>query len=60
MALNPQFAEAYANRGLALLRQGKQAEAERDFEQSLKVMPALKASLEMHIKRVKQAMAAKR
>ena len=32
--LDPAFAEAYASRGLALLIQGKPADAERDFERS--------------------------
>ena len=48
----PRFADAYANRGLALLRRGRTSEAEQDFEQSLRLDPSLKASLEDRINRV--------
>src|SRR4029434_2208660 len=47
-----QFADAYANRGLALLRLGKTSEATWNFEQSLRLDPSLKATLEERINQV--------
>jgi tetratricopeptide (TPR) repeat protein len=51
--LDPHYALAYGNRGLALLRQGKDAEAEKDFERAVALKPELKAGLELAIKRVR-------
>ncbi|MEP7342285.1 MAG: tetratricopeptide repeat protein [Acidobacteriota bacterium] len=45
---------AYANRGLALLRQGKDDEAARDFVQALRLDPSMKEELEPHISKVKE------
>jgi tetratricopeptide (TPR) repeat protein len=57
--IDGQFAEAYANRGLALLMQGKRSEADRDFEQSLRLEPALKPTLDVRINKVKREIAAR-
>jgi Flp pilus assembly protein TadD len=46
IAANPRHAEAYANRGIALLRLGKKAEAQRDLSQSLALKPGLKPFIE--------------
>lgn len=51
----PRFADTYANRGLVLLRRGRTSEAERDFEQSLRLDPSLKALLEDRINKVTAA-----
>jgi tetratricopeptide (TPR) repeat protein len=37
IALNPKYALAYLNRGLARLAQGKESEADRDFSRCLKL-----------------------
>jgi Tfp pilus assembly protein PilF len=44
--LAPDHAEAYANRGIAFLLQGKKLEAERDFSRSLTLKPDLKSVIE--------------
>jgi tetratricopeptide (TPR) repeat protein len=58
--LAPNIAEYYAKRGLALLLQGKEAEAQRDFDQCLTLDRALKVSLERRIKEIKRQLATKR
>ena len=50
----PQFADAYANRGLALLRRGRTSEARWNFEQSLRLDPSLKTTLEERINQVSE------
>jgi tetratricopeptide (TPR) repeat protein len=52
--LNPHFAEAYANRRLNLLAQGKAMDAERDFAACLKLNRELKAYLDRRIKEIKE------
>jgi Flp pilus assembly protein TadD len=52
--LNPRYALAYGNRGLVLLRLGRDAEAEKDFERAVALKPELKAELELNIERVKK------
>jgi tetratricopeptide (TPR) repeat protein len=52
--LDPRYALAYGNRGLALLRQGKDAEAEKDFERAVALRPELKAELELNVERAKK------
>ena len=52
--LNPRFVLAYANRGLALLRQGKDAEAMKDFERVVELDPTLKTEVELKIEMVKK------
>ena len=56
IALNPQYADAYCNRGLVRIRQRDEAGAQRDFQQCLTLNPALKASLERLIAEAKQQM----
>jgi tetratricopeptide (TPR) repeat protein len=48
--IDPQYGEAYANRGLLLLNLGRASEAERDFEYSLRLDSKLKESLTVCIK----------
>jgi tetratricopeptide (TPR) repeat protein len=48
-------AEAYLYRGLVFLRQGKQAEAERDFGRCLRINPELKARLDEESQKVQGA-----
>ena len=55
--LDPKQALAYLNRGLLLMLQGKEAEANKDFEQCLRISGGLKASLESRIKEIKRSLA---
>jgi hypothetical protein len=57
--MNSGDALGHANRGLARLLQGKSAEAERDFEQCLRLDASLKPRLEELIKQIKQPRMAK-
>jgi Tfp pilus assembly protein PilF len=41
---------AYENRGLTLVLQGKDLDAERDFVRALAIKPAIKAELDERIK----------
>jgi tetratricopeptide (TPR) repeat protein len=52
LALNPRYAEVYANRGTLWLRLGRAAEADADFAQRLALEPDLKSSLERRIKQL--------
>jgi len=52
--LDPQLAMAYANRGLALLRHGKDSQAEQDIGHALALDPSLKTELEQRIAVVKR------
>ena len=54
LELNPELEFARMNRGLALLLQGKDAEAEKDFAQCLQLRPDLKTDLEQRIEGAKQ------
>lgn len=49
ISLKDDFATAYLNRGLILLEQGKEAEAQRNFDKYLELMPGGKESLEQKI-----------
>jgi tetratricopeptide (TPR) repeat protein len=53
IALNRNYAEAYAQRGLARLQQGKEVEAEKDFARCLELAPEMWASLAPRIKELK-------
>ena len=57
--IDPLFAKAYGNRGLARLFQGDMAGAERDFEECLRLEPNLKPLLEEQIGKAKRRLAAK-
>jgi tetratricopeptide (TPR) repeat protein len=50
----PQLADAYAQRGLVRLQQGRPEEAQQDFDQCLKLNPGLRKSLEHMVDKVKQ------
>ena len=52
--LDPDLAFAYANRGLALLLQGKDSEAQKDFERCFELKPELKSELDGRIQKAKQ------
>ena len=58
--LNPKLAEAFANRGLMLLRQGKDAEAERDLETAFQINNRLRLELEPYIKNIRATRETKR
>ena len=45
---------AYANRGLAFLLSGKEAEAQKDFDAALTLCPELRAELEPSLKYMKE------
>ena len=60
IALNPRFAEAYENRGILRLRQGKVDEAEQDFAQCFALNPHLRPTLERRIRELKQQLVARR
>ena len=49
ISLDPRNPLAYADRGLALLHQGKEDEAQKDFDKSMKLNSELKLFLELHI-----------
>ena len=53
--LDPKFAQAYANRGILLLRQGRDAEAERDFDIAFQLDARLRSELEAYIKQMRAA-----
>jgi len=53
LKLNPNEV-AYTNRGLALLLQGKDLEAQKDFEKLLAMAPGMKADLDGRIKLAKE------
>jgi tetratricopeptide (TPR) repeat protein len=50
LELDPNLANTYMNRGLALLLQGKEAETEKDFERCLMLKPSVKDELEQRKK----------
>jgi len=52
--VKPDYAMAYANRGLCQLYEGKDAEAQKDFDRSLEINAGLKNSLDGYIAKVKQ------
>ena len=52
--LNPELALAYANRGLMLLQQGKDLQAEQDISRALALDPSLKGDFDQKIELVKQ------
>lgn len=56
IAQHPTFALAFANRGIAYLRQGNEPSAEADFAQCLKLDHSLEAALQEQIQKVKEQM----
>jgi Flp pilus assembly protein TadD len=46
--------EAYVNRGLIRLRQGKKSEADRDFARSIALRPSLRRVIEDRIGQISQ------
>jgi Flp pilus assembly protein TadD len=46
IGLGPPMPEAYLERGVTLVLLGKEAEAEKDFEQCVKIEPRMKAAVE--------------
>ncbi len=48
--INTQYAEAYADRGLAKLGKGLDTEAQRDFDKYLELKSDMKSFLEQRIK----------
>jgi tetratricopeptide (TPR) repeat protein len=50
LAIDPRYAEVYANRGMLHLRMGRRAKADADFAQSLALKPDMRSSLELRIK----------
>ena len=47
--LDPQIAWAYFNRGLAKFYVGRESEAQKDFDECLRLRPDMKAKLEYRI-----------
>lgn len=60
IVLNPRNAEAYRNRALVLLQQGKDTGAQDDFDRCLALDIAYKDSLEQKIEELRSQLAAKR
>jgi len=52
LKIDPLYARAYGNRGLARLSQGDWGEAQKDFARCLAIDPKLKLALEVQIERV--------
>jgi Tfp pilus assembly protein PilF len=50
----PRHALALLNRGIGYLQQGREEEAQHDFDQCLKVDPTLKPQLESLVKQARQ------
>jgi len=50
--INPRLALAYLNRGVVHLLQGETVEGEKDFQESLRLDPELKPTLEQSMKTV--------
>lgn len=57
--IDPFFAKAYGNRGLARLFQGDMAGADKDFAECLRLDSKLKPLLEEQIEQAKRRLAAK-
>jgi tetratricopeptide (TPR) repeat protein len=57
--IDPFYAKAYGNRGLALLYQGDKIRAQEDFDQCLRLDPGLKPLLKEQIEQVKRRLAAR-
>jgi Flp pilus assembly protein TadD len=53
LELDGRQARFYANRGLALMYEGKDQDAERDFSRALALVPGLRAELEAAVRAVK-------
>lgn len=58
--MQPQSADAYAQRGLMRLLQNRAAEAQPDFDHCLELNPKLRSSLEQKIAEAKRQLAAAR
>lgn len=54
ITLNPDFLEAYLQRGLLNLSQGREAEARRDFDQCMNLNPDAKPLIEARVRQVEQ------
>ena len=50
LQLDPKLVDAYVDRGLALLLQGKETEAAKDLERALAIDPSLKEEVDKRIK----------
>ncbi len=59
LELDPNLANAYMNRGLVLLLQGNEKEAEKDFERFLALTPNMKYELDRSIKLARELRAEK-
>ena len=51
--VDPDYAEAYASRGLILLAREQDAEAQKDFDKYLQLNPAAKETLDQRVKYAK-------
>jgi Flp pilus assembly protein TadD len=56
LKLDPRMAEAYANRGLALMVLGREAEAKTDLDKCLELKPELKKDLAGRIELARKLM----
>ena len=52
----PKRALAYGNRGLAFLLQGKELQAQQDFDRCLSINPAMASELKLHIQKARSLM----
>jgi Flp pilus assembly protein TadD len=52
--INSRHPEAYVNRGLLRLQQGRKVEAERDFARSIALRPSLRAFIDSRISQISQ------
>ena len=53
--LNPQNAKAYANRGIIMLLQGRDAAAQKEFDTALKIDSSLNSGLQNRINQIVKA-----
>jgi tetratricopeptide (TPR) repeat protein len=60
LAIDPRLTMAYLNRGITRLLQGQEAEAQRDFDQCLKLDARMKPELDARIKEARQRRASKK
>jgi len=56
LRLVPKRAPSYDDRGLAFLLQGKELQAQQDFDRCLSINPAMASELKLHIQKARSFM----
>jgi hypothetical protein len=57
LAINPKSAQSYMGRGFAKLMMAQDAEAQKDFDQSLRLDPSLKTKLLQQVQNIRRTQA---